>query len=77
MSILPTRYFRDLRVGILFGAVACIAAVFVVQLFIVQVVQHDYYVTQADSEQIKKFKLRAERGEIYAMDAAGHERDSL
>ena len=70
MSILPTRYFRDLRVGILFGAVACIAAVFVVQLFIVQVVQHDYYVTQADSEQIKKFKLRAERGEIYAMDGS-------
>ncbi|MGB4762736.1 MAG: penicillin-binding protein 2 [Candidatus Saccharimonas sp.] len=41
---------------------------FVVRLFYIQIVQHDFYVSQADSEQIKKFTLRAERGEIYAMD---------
>lgn len=43
-------------------------AVFVLRLFYVQVIQHGYYVDQADSEQIKKFTLHAARGEIYAMD---------
>lgn len=43
-------------------------AVFVLRLFYIQVIQHEYYVAQADSEQIKKFTLHASRGEIYAMD---------
>jgi cell division protein FtsI/penicillin-binding protein 2 len=43
-------------------------ATFVVRLFYIQVVQHDYYVEQADSEQMKKFTLHAQRGEIYTMD---------
>lgn len=45
-----------------------ILGLFVVRLFYIQIVQHDHYVSQADSEQIKKFTLRAERGEIYALD---------
>ena len=48
MSILPTLYFRDLGVGILFGSGACISAAFVVQLFIVQFVEQALYVMQAD-----------------------------
>ncbi len=43
-------------------------AIFVIRLFYVQVIQHSFYVQQADSEQIKKFTLHATRGEIYAMD---------
>jgi cell division protein FtsI/penicillin-binding protein 2 len=43
-------------------------ALFVVRLFYIQVIQHDYYVAQADSEQIKRFVLHAKRGEIYALD---------
>lgn len=46
-----------------------IMLLFVVRLFYIQVVQHQYYVSQADSEQIKQFTLRAKRGEIYAMEA--------
>ena len=45
-----------------------IMAVFVVRLFYLQVIRHDYYVAQADAEQIKPLKIPAHRGEIYAMD---------
>lgn len=43
-------------------------ALFVGRLFYIQIVQHAYYMEQADSEQMKKFVLHAQRGEIYAMD---------
>ena len=56
------------RIRLLVGITTAVVAVFVVRLFYVQVVQHEYYVRQADSEQIKKFTLNATRGEIYAMD---------
>ena len=70
MSVSPTRFIRRSRVGFLFSIVLVVSAIFVVQLFVVQVVRHDYYVTQADNEQIKKFTLKAQRGEIYAMDGS-------
>ena len=41
---------------------------FVVRLFYVQVLQHDVYVAQADSEHIKQSTLYAKRGVIYAMN---------
>ena len=56
------------RIGLLTWITAMILAVIIVRLFYVQVIQHDHYVRQADSEQIKKFTLNATRGEIYAMD---------
>lgn len=45
-----------------------IMAVFVVRLFYLQIVQHDYYVAQANAEQLKRLVIPAQRGEIYAMD---------
>ena len=42
--------------------------IFVMRLFYVQVLQHQTYVAQADSEHIKQFTLHAKRGVIYAMD---------
>jgi len=45
-----------------------IMAVFVVRLFYLQVVQHDYYVGLANKEQLKQLIIPAKRGEIYAMD---------
>lgn len=48
--------------------VLAIMALFVVRLFYIQVIQHAYYQEQADSEQVKRFVLRAKRGEIYAME---------
>lgn len=49
-------------------AMLLVMALFVLRLFYIQIVQHGFYVDQADSEQIKKFTLHAQRGEIYAMD---------
>lgn len=45
-----------------------IMAVFVVRLFYLQVIRHDYYVAQADAEQIKPLLIPAHRGEIFAFD---------
>jgi cell division protein FtsI/penicillin-binding protein 2 len=45
-------------------------AVFVVRLFYLQVIRHEYYVAQADAEQIKPLLIPAHRGEIYALDGA-------
>lgn len=46
-----------------------IMAVFVVRLFYLQIIQHDYYVAQANKEQLKQLVIPAKRGEIYAYDS--------
>lgn len=56
------------RSRILAGVVLAIAAIFVFRLFYLQVIQHDHYVALAQVEQVKKERLPATRGEIYAMD---------
>lgn len=48
--------------------VIVIMAIFVVRLFYIQIIRHNEYVAQADSEHIKQFTLHAKRGMIYAMD---------
>lgn len=48
--------------------VITVMAVFVVRLFYIQIIRHNDYVAQADSEHIKQFTLHAKRGAIYAMD---------
>ena len=45
-----------------------IMAVFVVRLFYLQVIQHGYYSSLADKEQIKRLTIPAKRGLIYALD---------
>jgi cell division protein FtsI/penicillin-binding protein 2 len=45
-----------------------IMAVFIVRLFYLQIIRHDYYVAQANNEQMKQLVIPAKRGEIYAMD---------
>lgn len=49
-------------------AILALMAIFIARLFYIQIIRHDYYVTQADSEQMKQFTLHAKRGEIYALD---------
>lgn len=58
------------RSRILAGLVLVIMAIFVVRLFYLQVLQHDYYVSQADSEQVKRLTIPAKRGLIYALDGS-------
>ena len=45
-------------------------AAFVVRLFYLQVVQHNYYVGVAANEQVKRLTIPAKRGVIYAMDGS-------
>lgn len=56
------------RSRILAGIVLAIAAVFVLRLFYLQVIQHNHYVALAQEEQVKKERLPATRGEIYAFN---------
>lgn len=56
------------RPRILAIMVLIIMAVFVVRLFYLQVVRHEYYVGLANAEQMKQLVIPAKRGEIYAMD---------
>jgi cell division protein FtsI/penicillin-binding protein 2 len=55
------------RSRILAGVVLAIATVFVFRLFYLQVIQHSHYVALAQVEQVKKERLPAKRGEIYAL----------
>lgn len=56
------------RTKVLAAIVLVLMAIFVVRLFYLQIIKHDYYTSQADSEQMKQFTLYAQRGEIYSMD---------
>ncbi|MFZ1801932.1 MAG: penicillin-binding protein 2 [Candidatus Saccharimonas aalborgensis] len=56
------------RTSILSAIVLGLMALFVIRLFYIQVIRHDYYVEQAAGEQIKQFTLHAKRGEIYTLD---------
>lgn len=59
---------RKGRSRILLWVLLVIGAVFIVRLFSLQIIQHDYYVTAANNEQISEFTLPAQRGLIYARD---------
>ena len=58
------------RSRILASVVLVIAAVFVFRLFYLQVIQHNHYVALAQQEQVKKERLPATRGEIYALNGS-------
>lgn len=62
----------DLRKGsrtrILAILTLVIMAIFIVRLFYLQVIRHDYYVALAKEEQLKQLVIPAKRGEIYALD---------
>lgn len=62
---------RNTRSNILLGFIAAIMAVFVVRLFYLQVIQHDYYVDKAYETQVSKLTIIPERGKIYTSDGAG------
>lgn len=56
------------RPSVLAVMVLLIMAAFVLRLFYLQVIRHDYYVAAANAEQLKQLVIPASRGEIYAMD---------
>jgi cell division protein FtsI/penicillin-binding protein 2 len=56
------------RSRILAAVILGIAAIFVVRLFYLQVIQHSHYVALAQSEQMTRERIPAKRGEIYALN---------
>lgn len=56
------------RSFILAISILIIMAIFVVRLFYLQIIRHEYYVTLAKQEQMKQLVIPAKRGEIYVMD---------
>lgn len=58
------------RTRILAGLILIISAIFVLRLFYLQIIQHDHYVALAQEEQVKKERVPAKRGEIYALNGA-------
>lgn len=58
------------RIRLLGAVFVLIFAVFIVRLFVLQVIEHDKYVTLANQEQLKRLTIPAKRGEIYMMDGA-------
>lgn len=56
------------RSRILAAIVLVIAAIFIVRLFYLQIIQHDHYAALANQEQMTKERIPAKRGLIYARD---------
>lgn len=56
------------RSRVLAAIVLGIAAIFVIRLFYLQIIQHGHYVELAQTEQVKAWTLPASRGEIYGLD---------
>lgn len=56
------------RSRILAGLIFAIVGIFVIRLFYLQIIQHDYYANLADKEQIKPFIIPSKRGLIYGLD---------
>lgn len=63
LELLPGSRSRIVAVVIM-----AIATVFVVRLFYLQIIQHNHYVALAQVEQVKRERLPATRGEIYALN---------
>lgn len=61
---------QDSRSRILMGLLLFVMIVYVGRLFYLQVIRHDYYVAQADGEQLKSRTIPAKRGVIYALDGS-------
>ncbi|HEX7484080.1 MAG TPA: penicillin-binding protein 2 [Candidatus Saccharimonadales bacterium] len=57
------------RPRILAMILIAIMAIFVLRLFYLQVIRHDFYVAAAKEEQQRQLVLPAQRGEIYTMDS--------
>ncbi len=62
------RFTSNRRVQAWYLLLVIIAAVFIGRLFYLQVIQHDYYITQAKSGQLREYIIPAKRGQVMAHD---------
>lgn len=59
---------RSSRADVLVLLTLVVVAVFIIRLFYLQIIRHNYYVELASSEQLKQRVIPARRGELYALD---------
>ena len=64
----PTKSLSGKRVSIWYGVLLAVFGIFVVRLFYLGVIRHDYYQKAALSGQLKQYSIPAERGAIRAYD---------
>lgn len=57
------------RSHLLIGGLLLVVAVFIMRLFYLQIIQHDYYVEQANRVQVQPLTIQPTRGELYIYDA--------
>lgn len=60
--------FSNLRFDMFYGLLVLIFAIFVIRLFYIQVIKHDYYKQAALNSQLKEYSIPANRGIIEAHD---------
>jgi cell division protein FtsI/penicillin-binding protein 2 len=56
------------RITLFYGLIVAIAVIFIIRLFYLQVIQHNYYQSQAQANQFKRYEIPADRGAIFASD---------
>jgi cell division protein FtsI/penicillin-binding protein 2 len=61
-------YFSSIRLGAWYGVLLLVFAMFIVRLFYLQIIKHDYYAHAARSGQYKEYEIPANRGVIEAHD---------
>ncbi len=59
---------RDWRYFWLKFGLLAVAFVFLARLFFLQIIQHQYYMREANAMRIKQYELLAKRGQVYFMD---------
>lgn len=67
---MKSELLKGSRSRVLAGCLIAVAALFVVRLFYIQIIQHEYYQQLADNEQIKRLTIPAQRGMIYALNGS-------
>lgn len=58
------------RARIIYGVLLAVCAVFIIRLFYLQVIRHEYYRQVAQDYQLKEYQIPAERGVIFAYNGS-------
>ncbi len=63
-------YFNQFRLNAWYGVLLLVFSIFVIRLFYLQIIRHDYYSVAARQGQYKEYEIPADRGIIVAHDGA-------
>ncbi|MBI4033410.1 penicillin-binding protein 2 [Candidatus Saccharibacteria bacterium] len=68
MTTPPANLFTNRRLKLWYAVLILILIIFIVRLFYLQVIRHDYYRSTAQATQLKEYEIPAERGVIKAYE---------